>query len=174
MSTKGEQQYEELSLTEYHKVFKELYKPVRNFIYFKCGDSDMAEDIAQDAFMKLWEHRARIDKRTIKAFLYTIAQNLTINQQKRQQLHFRFVKKPGNQYDSDSPEKLQEMKEYEQRLMAVLGGLSEGGREVFLMNRLEDLTYNEIADRLNLSVKAVEKRMSKVLKEIREKLGVDI
>jgi RNA polymerase sigma-70 factor (ECF subfamily) len=42
------------------------------------------------------------------------------------------------------------------------------------MNRLEDLTYQEIADRLSLSVKAIEKRMSKVLKIFRDRLGADI
>lgn len=168
------QHFSELSLAEYEKIFRELYKPVRNFIYYRCADADVAEDLAQDVFLKLWENRGRIDKKTVKAFVYTIAQNLTINSLKRKQLYYKFIKKPSAQYDGDTPEKIQEMKEYEKRLTEVIGGLTEGGREVFLMNRLEDLTYNEIADRLSLSVKAVEKRMSKVLKEIREKLGVDI
>jgi RNA polymerase sigma-70 factor (ECF subfamily) len=69
---------------------------------------------------------------------------------------------------------MMEMDEYDQRLQKVLSSLPEGGREVFLMNRLEDLTYQEIADRLGLTVKAIEKRISKVLKILREKLGVDI
>jgi RNA polymerase sigma-70 factor (ECF subfamily) len=69
---------------------------------------------------------------------------------------------------------MMEMDEYDQRLQKVLSSLPEGGREVFLMNRLEDLTYQEIADRLGLTVKAIEKRISKVIKILREKLGVDI
>jgi RNA polymerase sigma factor (sigma-70 family) len=76
--------------------------------------------------------------------------------------------------DSDTPEKIAEMAQYEERLQQVIASLPEGGREVFLMNRLEDLTYQEIADRLGLSVKAIEKRMSKVLRIIREQLGADI
>jgi RNA polymerase sigma-70 factor (ECF subfamily) len=66
------------------------------------------------------------------------------------------------------------MQDYEKKLQSVIALLPEGGREVFFMNRLEDLTYVEIADRLGLSVKAVEKRMSKVLSILREKLGTEL
>lgn len=171
---KSEPEFAELTLAEYKQLFEQFHKPIRSFIYFRCSDADMAEDLTQDVFLKLWENRRRIDKRTVKAFLYTIAQNLTINQLKRKQLHYKFQKKPGSDRDTDTPEKLAEIVEYEIKLNQVLSDLPAGGREVFLMNRLEDLTYNEIADRLKLSVKAVEKRMSKVLKILREKLDADI
>lgn len=134
----------------------------------------MAEDIAQDTFVKLWEVRNRIDRKTVKSYLYTIAQNTTINQQKRKQLLYKFQKTRTSHLDADTPEKLAEMAQYEERLQQVIASLPDGGREVFLMNRLEDLTYQEIADRFGLSVKAIEKRMSKVLRIIREQLGVDI
>ncbi len=122
----------------------------------------------------MWETRSKIDKRTVKAYLYTIAQNLTINQLKRQQLLYKFKKIPGTDRDNDNPEKLVEMQEYEKKLQSVIAMLPEGGREVFFMSRLEDLTYVEIAERLGLSVKAVEKRMSKVLSILREKLGTEL
>src|SRR5687768_6159638 len=80
---KSEPEFNALSMAEYQQLFTDFYKPIRNFIYFKCSNADMAEDIAQDVFLKLWETRSRIDKRTVKAYLYTIAQNLTINQLKR-------------------------------------------------------------------------------------------
>lgn len=172
---KPEKNLEELSLAEYQKVFAEFYKPIRNFIYYRCGgDPDLAEDITQDTFVKLWETRQRIDKSTIKAYLYKIAQNNTINHLKRQQLLFKFKKRPSADRDYDNPEKLAEMSEYEEKLQKVIASLPEGGREVFLMNRLEDLTYVEIAERLGLSVKAIEKRMSKVLKIFRDQLGTEI
>lgn len=166
--------YEEISLEEYRQIFKEYYRPVRNFIYYKCGDTDQAEDIIQDVFLKLWETRDHIDKRTVKAYLYTIAHNLTINYLKKQQLKYAFRKTPSVDRDYDTPEKEAEMTEYGEKLQRVLAELPAGGREVFLMNRLEDLTYNEIAERLGLSVKAIEKRMSKVLRILRDKLGTEI
>ncbi|MFY8136625.1 MAG: RNA polymerase sigma-70 factor [Flavobacteriales bacterium] len=165
---------EQLTDAEYHQAFKEFFKPIRSFVYYRCGDVDMAEDITQDVFVKLWETRDRIDKRTIKAYLYTIAQNVMINQLKRQQLLYKFQKKPGLDREYDSPEKLLQMSEYHDKISQVIAALPEGGREVFLMNRMEDLTYVEIAERLGLSVKAVEKRMSKVLRILREKLGTEL
>jgi len=171
---KPDQPHGELSRAEFKSLFDQFFKPIRNFIYFRCADVDLAEDLAQDVFVKLWENRGRIDRKTVKAYLYTIALNMTINQMKRRQLHFRFLKGGSQDRDFDTPEKLMEMEQYKQRLEEVIASLPEGGREVFLMNRLEDLTYNEIAERLKLSVKAVEKRMSKVLRILREKLGVEI
>lgn len=165
---------EELTRAEFEVLFRQYYKTIRNFIYYRCGDREMSEDIAQETFVKLWEVRDRVERKTVKSYLYTIAQNTTINQQKRQQLLYKFQKRITTQLDNDNPEKLAEMAQYEERLQSVIASLPDGGREVFLMNRLEDLTYQEIADRLGLSVKAIEKRMSKVLRIIREQLGVDI
>ena len=134
----------------------------------------MAEDLAQDTFVKLWENRDRIDKKTLKSYLYTIASNTAINQLKRNQLKYKFQKFHVVGADRQSPEFLAEMKEYEEILNRVIGDMPHGSREVFLMNRLEDMKYREIAETLGISVKAVEKRMSKALKIIRDKLGINI
>jgi RNA polymerase sigma-70 factor (ECF subfamily) len=163
-----------LTYAEFQRAFSDWYVPVRNFIYFRCGDMELAEDLTQDSFVKLWESRYRVERTTLKAYIYKIAQNQTINYQKRQQLFYKFQKQGTNDRDYDTPEKMVEMNEYEDRLQDVIAMLPDGGREVFLMNRLEDLTYQEIADRLGLSVKAIEKRMSKVLQIFREQLGAEL
>ena len=163
-----------LSYAEFQRAFTDWYVPLRNFIYYRCGDMELAEDLAQDSFIKLWESRERVERSTLKAYLYKIAQNHTINYGKRKQLFYKFQKHVGTNSDYDTPEKMIEMQEYEERLRRVIASLPEGGREVFLMNRLEDLTYQEIADRLGLSVKAIEKRMSKVLQIFRDQLGTEL
>ncbi|MBL7972860.1 MAG: sigma-70 family RNA polymerase sigma factor, partial [Prolixibacteraceae bacterium] len=74
----------------------------------------------------------------------------------------------------ETPEFEMEVREFDQKLQRVLAELNEKCRTVFLMNRMERLTYNEIAKNLNISVKAVEKRMKKALehlhKEIEQKI----
>jgi RNA polymerase sigma-70 factor (ECF subfamily) len=166
--------YAELTPKEYQEVFDQFYNNIRGYIYFKCGDQDLAEDLAQDTFIKLWENRSKIDRSTVKSYLYTIAGNLTINYLKRQQLKYKFVNQSEQRTEKSNPEFILEMKEYEAKLQGVIETLPEGSREVFLMNRLEDIKYKDIAERLGISVKAVEKRMSKALKIIRDSLGVDI
>ncbi len=166
--------YETLTLEAYREIFNEFYVPVRNFLYFKCSDAELAEDLAQDTFVKLWENRERIDRKTVKAYLYTIAGNAAINYLKRQQLQHKFINSASDRSDRDTPAFLMEMDEFQEKLQKVIGDMPDGSREVFLMNRIEDLKYREIAERLNISIKAVEKRMSKALQILREKLNIEV
>ena len=160
----------EMSLEEFEVFFKENFKPVRNFIYYKTSDAVLAEDIAQDAFFKLWENRHHIDRHTLRAYIYTIANNLTLNALKKNQLHFKFINLQTERHDRKSPQYLMEMEEFDQKLQEALGALPDGVREVFLMNRIDGLKYTEIAQRLKLSVKSIEKRMSKALNILRSKI----
>ncbi|MFZ6050814.1 RNA polymerase sigma factor [Halocola ammonii] len=171
-SNKGE--FSKLTASDYREVFDEYYDAIRNFLYFKTYDEGVAEDIAQDTFVKLWENRAKIDRTTIKSYLYTIANNLAINSLKRQQLRYKFENSTSRKVESQSPEFIAEMKEYEEKVNLVISEMTEGSREVFLMNRIEGLKYKEIAERIGISVKAVEKRMSKALQVVRDRLGVNI
>ncbi|MCA1764034.1 MAG: RNA polymerase sigma factor [Cryomorphaceae bacterium] len=161
---------EELTLREYEEAFDLYYTSIRNFLYFKTSQAEFSEDIAQDAFVKLWETRRKIDKTSIKAYLYTIANNLAINQLKRNQLKYKFLNLQTERRDDMSPEYLLEMQEFDEKLQNTLAKIPDGAREVFLMNRIEGLKYHEIADRLGLSMKAVEKRMSRALAIIREEI----
>jgi RNA polymerase sigma-70 factor (ECF subfamily) len=172
--SKSEGQFHKLTASEFKEAFDQYFDAIRNYIYFKTSDPDMADDLAQDTFVKLWETRAKIDTNTIKSYLYTIANNLAINQLKRNQLFYKFARTPIASTESKSPEYLIMMKEYEKKLNEVIASMPDGSREVFLMNRIEDLKYREIAERLGISVKAVEKRMSKALQIIRDTLDVNV
>lgn len=173
LSTSGNTK-QPLTNKEYRDYFEQFYDPIRNFIYFKSGDEALAEDIAQDTFIKLWENREDIERKTVKAYLYTVAGNLTINYLKRQQLKYKFINNAQVSTEKMNPEFIAEMAEFNDELQKVLASIPEGSREVFLMNRIEDLKYREIAERLGISVKAVEKRMSKALQILREKLNIDV
>ncbi len=164
---KSEGNKELLTAQEFERAFDLYYDSVRNYLYYKCGQQELAEDVAQDAFVKVWETRDRIEKNSLKAYLYTIAGNLLINQLKREQLKFKFLKLQPNKSDKVTPQYLLEMQEFDQKLQRALGNIPDGAREVFLMNRVDGLKYHEIGERLGLSMKAVEKRMSKALSILR-------
>jgi len=88
---------------------------------------------------------------------------------------FEFVHKiKVSDHDSENPEFLMETSEFQEYLDQVLESIPEHERVVFLMNRIEQLKYKEIAERLNISVKAVEKRMSKALEVIKQKIKTPI
>ncbi|MGV8135361.1 MAG: RNA polymerase sigma factor [Mangrovibacterium sp.] len=155
---------------EFVGLFRQLYKPVKNFIYYKTGDIDLAGDIAQDAFLKVWEMRNDVRTATVKPLLYTIANNLCKNSFNHQQIVFEFSNRFVCSETSASPEFEMEMKEFHLQLQQALGTLSEKNRIVFLMNRADGYTFREIAEILGLSVKAVEKRMKNALTDLKGKI----
>ncbi len=160
-----------LSQEEYKELFDNFYTHIKNFIYFKVGDTALAEDIAQEVYVKIWEKRHTVKKETVKSLLYTIASNLVINHAKHQKVVYNFVNHRDHRKYSSSPEFELEYKEYKEKVENTIENLPEKCRTVFLMNRIEKMTYNEIAEHLGLSVKAVEKRMHKAMVIIKEKLN---
>ncbi|QGY46227.1 RNA polymerase sigma-70 factor [Maribellus comscasis] len=160
--------------TKFIELFHQMYQPVKNYIYFKTGDAEMAEDIAQDTFTKVWEKKDDIREETIKSLLYTIAGNLCKNRFEHQQVVFDFAKRYKPEENLASPEFELEFKEFNDKLEKAIGALKEKNRIVFLMNRIDGFTYNEIADHLGLSVKAIEKRMKNALDELKKTIEYKI
>ncbi|MEZ5104411.1 MAG: sigma-70 family RNA polymerase sigma factor [Draconibacterium sp.] len=156
--------------SEFIGLFNQLYRPVRNYIYYKTGDNDVADDIAQETFSKIWEKKETIRVETAKQLAYTIANNLCKNRfdHERVVLEFANSYKPGG--NENSPEFEMEMNEFNERLNSAINGLNDKSRVVFLMNRIDGLTYNEIAKTLDLSVKAIEKRMKNALDELKKSI----
>lgn len=157
----------------FEQLFDAYCDELRHYIFYKSGDVEIAEDIVQDAFLKIWEMRSSVRPETAKALLYTIATNQFANKYKRQKLKFKFQQTIVEDRTFETPEFEMEVKEFDRKLQRVLAELNEKSRTVFLMNRIEQMTYNDIAKNLNISVKAVEKRMKKALefvhKEIEQK-----
>lgn len=160
--------------TEFIDLFNQTYSPVKNFVYYKVGDMEMAEDITQETFIKLWEKRNNIRKETVKSLLYTIAGNLCKNRFEHQQVVFEFANRFQQNETSVSPEFELELKEFNYQLQNAIGALKEKNRVVFLMNRIDGLTYKQIAENLGLSVKAIEKRMKSALDELKKTIEYKI
>ena len=163
-----------LSQEEFDRIFLDWYAQLRNFIYYKTGDMQVSEDIVQDTFLKVWEKREGIRIDTVKPLLYTIANNLFLNRIDHEKVLLKFsADYTLNEYSS-APDFDLEMREFDERLQRSISELDDKSRVVFLMNRIDDMTYREIAQTLGLSQKAVEKRMGKALSFLKEKLNVKI
>lgn len=154
----------------FEQLFDAYCDELRHYIFYKSGEIEIAEDIVQDAFLKLWEVRTNIRPETARALLYTIANNLYANKYKRQKLKLKFEQTLVEDRVYESPEFEMEIKEFDRKLQQVLASMNENSRTVFLMNRIDQMTYQEIAANLNLSVKAVEKRMKKALEFLRNEI----
>ena len=154
----------------YAKVFREYAKVVRNFIYFKCGNEAQADDLTQDAFVKLWKNCAKVPLDKVKSFLFTVVKNDFFNQLEHQKVVLRFQQTKKNTVNKETPEFVLREKEFQEELNEAINSLSEKQREVFLLNRIEKKKYKDIAEMLGISQKAVEKRMHQAMLHLRSKI----
>lgn len=152
-------------------IYKEHVGSLRNYLYYKCGDADLAEDLVQDSFMKIWRDCAKILPKTVKALLYKMSYNalMSVFSHKKVVLAHEKLANPASITHED-PEFIMEEKEFLVKLQRAITELPDKDREVFLMNRIDKKKYKEIAEILEISIKTVEKRMSSALRALRMKI----
>lgn len=151
----------------FKKTFNKYYKNIRNYVYSLSGDIYLSEDIAQDTFLKLWEID-KINENTIKPFLYSISKNLYLNQYDKNRVKSKFINSQYEKLDLDSPEYILEYKEYDECIQRVISNLPTKCRTYFLLNRLDDMMYKDIASNFNVSFKSVQKQISKAIRLLKD------
>lgn len=149
--------------------FRSHARALRNFLYFRFGDKDLADDITQETFLKLWQNCASV--RSPKSFIYTVAKNSALNHTAYQKVAFKYAESnQGKSTDFESPDFKMEEEEFRQKFEKAIAGLTEAQRTALLLNRIEGKKYKEIAEMLGISVKAVEKRIHGALVALSEKI----
>ena len=152
----------------FSSLFKKHATHLHNFLYYKFGELLNPKDKMQEAFIKLWENCAKISPDKAKSFLFTTANNLMLNEAAHQKVVLKHRQIPQKQSTNESPEFVLQEKEYHKKLEVAISNLSEAQRVAFLMSRIEGKRFKEIAELLDISVKAVEKRIYGALKKLRE------
>lgn len=155
----------------YELFFKTHSKVFRNYIYYKCGDIQQAEDIVQDTFIKLWKNCAKVAFEKAKSYVFTLANNAFLNEVAHKKVVLQYQKNISAQQTNENPEFILEEKEFLVKLNKAIADLPEKQRVVFLLSRIDKKKYREIAELLGISIKAVEKRMSKALESLRKKIN---
>lgn len=154
----------------FSSVFKTNSKTIFNYIYYKFGNEEKANDAVQEAFVKLWENCAKVTPEKAKSYLYTVANNLYLNVIKAEKVRLKYADLHSNSISNESPEYVLEEKQFKQKLDNALNSLPENQRTTFLLNRIDGKKYAEIAEMEGVSIKAIEKRMHLALKSLREKI----
>ena len=154
----------------YNKIYRQNFEKLRNFVYYKCGDLDEAGDIAQETFIRLWTKCAEVVLEQVMGFVHTVANRLFLDRVRSKKVSLKFEKADRPTQDNEDPFFQLRSEEFRTQIETAISELPEGQREVFLLNRIDKYTFKEIAAMLEVSQTAVEKRMTKALIKLKNKI----
>lgn len=152
-------------------LYRQFYRPLGNVVFRVVQDRAVAEDVLQDVFMRIWNNRETLVVRTTyKTYLYSAALNAAVRYQQRhnRQVAWDDASVPDRGVNTTA-EQL-DGQDAEQALADALATLPPQCRAVFLLSRQEGLSYQQIADTLEVAPKTVENQMGKALRLMREHL----
>jgi RNA polymerase sigma-70 factor (ECF subfamily) len=157
----------------FETLFKQWYEPLCRYAYSMLHNQDEAEDIAQKTFCKLWDQREKMEIHTsIKSYLYRMVHNACLNKIKQWQIQSEHHEQIA--YSSVSVvnhvEQAVVHKELSHQIELAIAALPERCREVFLLSRMQHLSYIQIAQKMQISPNTVETQIVKALKTLRIKL----
>ncbi|WP_160712175.1 sigma-70 family RNA polymerase sigma factor [Chitinophaga solisilvae] len=170
-STLSDQELTALLARDDNNAFRTLYERHAQELYLtafkKLPVPHLLEDLLQEVFLNLYRKRATLGEITnIRAYLHSALRNRIFNELRNSLIHEQ------HHQQVIIPEAAESACNYdlqllEKRFGAALDRLSARSREIFLLSRRDELSYKEIAARLGISVKAVEKHMGKALQVMR-------
>jgi RNA polymerase sigma-70 factor (ECF subfamily) len=160
---------------EAFRTLFERYQPVVfRQVLFQTRHVDLAHDIVQETFVRIWEHRTTLKPHlSFLAFALRISRNLVRDAARHRAVRERLqnaIPAPSLSEGDDPAEALQATT-LEERLIEVINGeLAEKCRRIFLLSRFEGMSNREIAELLGLSVRTVEHQINRALKVLRKQL----
>jgi RNA polymerase sigma-70 factor (ECF subfamily) len=162
----------DLTREEFKNTFDTHFESVRNYIYYRSGDKELANDVTQETFIQFWEKMSEKDYiGNKKGLLFKMANDIFISAYRKKQASMKFQVLNNHEEFFQSPEEELTFKETMINYENALANLPEKQRTVFLLNRMDGLKYHEIAMNLGLSIKAVEKRMKFALQTLRKAIN---
>lgn len=149
-------------------LYNRFKGPVYSFCYKMLLDSDAAEDVMQETFLRIYENRERLLKTSaFKSWLFTIARNQCLNSIRRSGKHISLSNDSHEVVSSqDTPVLEMEKSEQIRIVTAFLESLKPDYREVIILREYQNLTYEEIAAITRTTVSAVKSRLFKARKKL--------
>ena len=134
----------------FHELYEQYATDVHRFAWWLCGDSAESEDITSETFIRAWSSRHKIRTETVKAYLFTIARNYYLQQQRKNKRMVDLTESLAT--ESASPEQIASDRLELSALRNDLLTLSEIDRSALILHAQHGLPYTEIARVLNISV----------------------
>jgi len=152
--------------------FKEYYSPLCRYAHSFIFDQDTCEDLVQEVFLQIWDKNPVVNS-SISSYLYRAVKNACLNQLKKtaQQVIIPIEEVEDPIETSFELNKEQNISQVKEKVEHAIQNLPPRCREVFIMRRNMQMSYNEISEALNISKKTIENQMNSAIKKLRSQLN---
>lgn len=153
-------------------LFRDHYEGLGRYAFSILKNQIDAEEVVQKLFVNLWEKRADLQISEVKAYLYRSVYNSCMNELKkmqREKLHVSISDNLNIQSSEQAPDGVL-LQDLNHQINEAMASLPEKCAEVFRLSRQSELSYREISEKLDISVKTVENQMGKALRIMRAEL----
>lgn len=158
--------------TAFNLFFKEYTEQLYLYVMAFVKERLVAEDIVQDAFIYLWTNRARIVfTGSVYSYLLQTVKNACFNYKTHLEVEKKYQNAMLQTVETESSET--EWEELRQKVMEAIDSLPPKCREIFILGTLEGLKYQEIAERLDISVNTVKTQMKYAYRKVKTRAGTD-
>ncbi len=161
-------QDEEGAFTE---IYERFFQPLYVTAYRILQHAEGAEDAVQETFFSLWKYRDNLQIENLGGYLHQSVRYAVIKAYQRQQVDARFMDRLAKASDILLREDPLLYKELQEKLLRTIESLPPDHRRIFELSREQEMTYQQIAGEMEISVKTVEKKMSWSLKQLRVAFG---
>jgi len=154
--------------------FDKYYDNLCNYVNLYLHDQSISEDIVQEIFIYFWEKRGSIKiESSVKSYLFRASRNKFLNHLRNEKSHqaIKMEVVSGIETFVNPDDHLIDSRQLEVIIDSVVANLPSRCREVYVLHRNDNLSYREIASRMNISEKTVENQMSIALKRLKEQLA---
>ena len=156
----------------YQHLYELYFAELCNYLNTICGNMDLSKDLAQQAFIKIWKKRdSLLIIFSLKKYIFKIAYNLFMDSQRKKKRDHLLIDQlkyeAANEITDISHDNLDILLDL---VNSEVDQLPSQCKRVFLLGKREGLKYREIAEELNISIKTVERHMTKALKRLRKRL----
>lgn len=156
----------------FNKLFRQFYSPLIRFSLRYVADEDVAAEVVQDFFVKLWTNHEKLSiNSSINSYMMQSVRNLSLTYINKERSHaeanLSICSEEGEAFDPSEELQGQSLEDAYRKIVAEM---PEKRREVFMLSRFDGLKYAEIAEKLNLSQKTVEAHISAAIRQLKEGL----
>ncbi len=157
----------------FEQLYKLYFRELHAYAFSLVRDWDIAEEIVQGMFLRIWEKEENIQVTTsVRSYLYKSVYNRSLNHIRNQKVQLKYQTNTAHAMKDQAGNAAEKLatKELELTLQKALNKLPEKCRAIFHLSRFEELKYKEIADKFNISIKTVEAQMGKALRILRQEM----